>query len=195
MITFQLAFLWIVFVHGRVLLPSLPWIILLLVLGMSLLFGNTVSTPRKYVLGLIVTLFLLVNGVYSIDISSRDGFMKTVAHAQALRALGGTDEDIVMAHGPAFAVEFNSTNPLKTVEIPYGSIEQVEEIAARKNVRFIVVSDTVRSHWPIARLFDKDIEAPSNWTLLKEFDYREELWPGGVKVGERQRIYERIAVQ
>ena len=96
-----------------------------------------------------------------------------------------------MSYGPDLAVEFNATNPLKTVGIPYGTIEQVEEIANRHQVRFIVVSDTSRNHWPIARLFDPGVSAPANWILLTELDYREELWPGGTRVGERLRLYER----
>lgn len=98
-----------------------------------------------------------------------------------------------MSYGPALAVEFNKTNPLKAVEVPYGTIEQVSEIADQNHVRFIVVSDVFRSHWPIARLFDEGVPSPANWTLREELVFPEEEWSGSRgHPAERCRIYERL---
>ena len=193
MLIMQLGLLWLVFVHDRLLMPSLPWMILVFLLAWHGRFALKSGWKHAVLPGLVLVLYLAVNSRYSIDSLSREDFLKTVACAESLRAHGGTDQDVVMSYGPALAVEFNRTNPLRTVEVPYGTMEQVEEIANRGNVRFVVLSDTKRPHWPVARLFEEGVVAPTNWVLLDELDYREELWPGGTRVGERLRIYERMS--
>ncbi len=190
MLALQVFLLWLVFVHSRNLITSFPWVLALFLLAGKECWPVLERAGQTVWPLLILVIFLAVNGLYSAETLPNENY-KTVAVSRALVTHGGTDEDVVMTYGPALAVEFNQTNPLKTVGMRYGTIEQLDDIARQRNVRFIIVSDTIRSHWPVARLFDADVSPPSNWVLLEELDFRQELWPGGTLTGERRRIYER----
>ena len=197
MLMLQLGLLELVFVHDRLLVPSLPWLVLLFLLAFHARQpAGAESVPSGRRLGVVLILYVIGTGVYALQ-SFKSEFVwwryaNIKACAKALVACGGTDRDVVMHYGPHLAVEFNKSNPLMTVEVPYGSIEQVEEIAKRNRVRFIVVSDTFRSHWPIARSFADGGLVPTNWTLREELAFPGEEWTGwSGHPGERCRIYER----
>lgn len=195
MLVLQIGALWLVFVLDRVLLPSLPWVVLALLLaGRQLLVRYSV---RWYVPALFLAAFTGMNAKYALNAFSREFYWwrypNIISCAEELRRLGGTDTDMIMSYGPTLAVEFNRTNPLKTVEVPYGSIEQVGEVADRFGVRFIVLSDAFRPHWPIVRLYADETVPPQNWILRKELVFPEVEWDGRWgHPGERCRIYERV---
>jgi|BioPla2DNA2_1021312.scaffolds.fasta_scaffold12256_6 hypothetical protein len=195
LLVIQLAMLSLVFVHSRILLPSLPWLVLLLLLSGAHLWNQ--GPAQRWILGVVLAAYLTVNARYALDAFESEFFWWRYANievcAKELKKLGGTDADVVMSYGPTLAVEFNQTNPLKTVEVPYGTIEQVSEIADQNHVRFIVVSDAFRTHWPIARLFDEGVPSPANWALREELVFPEEEWTGSRgHPAERCRIYERL---
>jgi len=186
----QLGLLWLVFVHERVLVASLPLVLLLFLLAWQAGPQRQLNPFQTRVARFILILFLAVNARYAVNAFSSEFFGWHYANieecAKALREYG-TDADVVMSYGPHLAVEFNQSNPLKTVEIPYGTLAEVEGIARHEKVRFIIISDVFRPHWPIARLFDKGVFAPENWILREELVFPEK------KAGqaERCRIYER----
>lgn len=189
----QMGLLWIVFVHERILAPSLPWVILLFLLAIwTGLRRIQWDFSRKCLVGFVWLLFVGVNACYAATVFTSEFFWWRYAHiqecAQTLKK-HGTDQDVVMSYGPHLAIEFNAGNPLKTVEIPYGTLAQVEERAHEHQVRFIVISDTFRSHWPIARLFDAGVSAPENWILCEELVFPADEMSGCS--GEKCRIYER----
>jgi len=193
LVGFQMGLLWLVFVHSRILVPSLPWVILFFLLAwMNLPFSCLSGAPR-WLAGLILLAFVAPNARYAADVFSSEfvwwRYANIEACAKALKAHGGTDEDVVMNYGPHLAVEFNQTNPLKWVEVPFGTIAQVEEVAQRHQVRFVVVSDAFRAHWPVARLFDEGVSAPENWVLREELAFPADETTG--RVAEKCRIYER----
>lgn len=191
----QLFLLFLVLLHDRVLAPSLPWVVLLFLLAWRSCAPEGVGGKQTTVI--LLAVFLAVNARYAADAFANEFFWWRYVNIQkcaiALREIGGTDDDVVMAHGPSTAIEFNRTNPLKTVDVPYGTLEQIEKIALRKQVRYIVVSDAFRPHWPVARLFDDGVSAPENWILREELFFPEEEWTGWRgHPGERCRIYERL---
>ena len=195
MVGIQLGLLLIVFVHDRLLIPSLPWIFLALILTCSSMLRNANMNRRVvFLAGLVVMIFIGINACYALESFRTEWFWwrysNMVECAYQLKVHGGTDQDVVMTYGPTLAVEFNKTNPLKTVEVPFGSIEKVEKLADQQDVRFIVISDVFRSHWPIADLFDDRSMAPANWKLLQEITFPEEELSGHPR--ERCRIYERV---
>ncbi|NLB65651.1 MAG: hypothetical protein GX803_04180 [Lentisphaerae bacterium] len=193
----QMILLWLVLLHNRVLMPSLPWVVLLFLLASQTeMWRACIKSFGRGSVSIILLIFLSVNLLYSQHAFASEfvwwRYANTKTCAKILKAHGGTDKDVVMHYGPQLAVEFNKTNPLKTVEVPYGTIEQVSEVADKFNVRFIVISDSFRSHWPVARLFDEGISAPENWVLLEELIFPKEEWTGwSGHPGERCRIYER----
>lgn len=198
MLLLQLGLLELVFVHDRLLVPSLPWLVLLVLLAFQVRQPSSAengSLGRR--LGAVLVLYVLATGVYALNSFHSEFVWWRYAYiqacAKALKTHGGSDRDVVMHYGPHLAIEFNKTNPTMTVEVPYGSIEQVEEIAQSKQVRFVVVSDAFRSHWPIAQLFVEGVHAPTNWLLREELVFPEEEWTGWRgHPGERCRIYERL---
>lgn len=195
MLIIQVGLLCLVFVHHRILAPSLPWGVLLLLLA-----WRSIAPPsdfRKWSARGILAFYLAVNARYAMDAFANDFVWWRYANvqhcAEKLREYGGTDADVIMTYGPHMAVEFNRTNPLRTVEVPYGTLGQVEDIAHRKQVRFVVISDKFRSHWPVASLFEEGAVAPTNWILREELIFPEEEWTGWQgHPGERCRIYERL---
>ena len=103
----------------------------------------------------------------------------------------GDDEDVLMANGPHIAISFFDTKMLNTVELPYASVEEVEQYAAKKRITLLAVSDQARPHWPIAQIF-KDRAVPENWKLLDELKF-----PGDDFRGipdEHYRLYRRADV-
>ena len=198
MLAFQLGLLGLVFVHNRLLVPSLPWLVLLFLQAGRMQFKSVSGNmSRSCWSGIVLALYVVVTGVYALASFNSEfvwwRYANTKACAKALRALGGNDQDVVMHYGPHLAIEFNKSNPLKTVEVPYGTIDEVEEIANNKQVRFIVISDTFRSHWPIAQLFVDGVTAPTNWILREELVFPEDKRSEGrAHPGERCRIYERL---
>ena len=194
MLVLQIGALWLVFVLDRVLLPSLPWVVLsLLLAGREVLARYPI---RGFAPALLLAAFTMVNVKYAVHAFTREFFWwrypNLISCAAELRRLGGTDADTIMSFGPTLAVEFNRTNPLKTVEVPYGSIEQVGQVADQFDVRFIVLSDAFRPHWPISGLYADGAMPPRNWILRKELVFPEAEWDGRWgHPGERCRIYER----
>lgn len=193
----QLGLLWLVFVHSRILAPTFPWLVLLILVAGSVFLKTDLSQRMKYAMGLFLLVFAVVNTRYALDAFTSEfvwwRYSNIQTCAKVLKAHGGTDEAVIMGYGPHLAVEFNKTNPLKTVRVPYGTIEQVAELAERNNVRFIVISDSFRSHWPVAKLFEEGMSAPENWILLEELVFPEEEWTGWRgHPGEKCRIYERM---
>lgn len=190
---FQVGLTCLAYVDRRNLVPSLPWVFLLVFLAWPEVWPAESSRARRWLSGLILLVFISVNARYAVH-AFRSEFVwwryaNIEACAKALKAHGGTDEDVVMNYGPHLAVEFNQTNPLKWVEVPFGTIAQVEEVAQRHQVRFVVVSDAFRAHWPVARLFDKGVSAPENWILREELAFPADETTG--RVAEKCRIYER----
>lgn len=192
MLFMQLLLLSFVFVHDRILFPSLVWVLLMLVIAVNLLYRRA-NNRMRLAMAATIGIYLTVNSVYAIS-SFNGEFMwwryqniaRTAHHMKSI----ASEYDRIMTYGPHFAVEFYTNNPLQTVEMPYGTVADVEEIAAKKDVRYILVSDVFRSHWPIAEVFSPSAELPQNWQILDTLSFDED--PEGYRYPpERVRIIER----
>ena len=187
----QLMLLWIVFVHSRIIVPTVPWVMLLAILAGHDLIAKG-SRVKNFVLSIAI-FYLCVNTVYAPKayLSEYVGWRyENVMKCAGILKKMGTEADVVMNYGPHLAIEFNKTNPLNTVEVPYGNIEQVEDVAKGRRVRWIIISDQIYPHWPITRLFSVGAAAPTNWCLRQELSF-----PACEALGrpaEKCRIYERI---
>ena len=189
----QVGLMLLVFVHDRMLAPTLPWLALLGLLGTRECLDCLKGKARTVAM-LTFGGYCAVCGVYSFQVWRTEyawwRYEHVIQVAEELALLGVEEEDVVMHYGPQLSIETHRENPLRTVEVPYGSIEDVGRIAKEKGVRFAAISDTWRGHWPIARIFDVGEAAPADWMLRKElvFEADEER---GVPA-ERIRIYEVI---
>ena len=187
----QVAMLCLSLVHDRVLAPSLPWVVLALLLGFREWMGDCGRGGRWVATGVLAIYFA---GCLAY---SRHAFRTEFAWwrygrvervAEELRSLGMQETDTVMEYGPQLAIETHREDPLLTVEVPYGSVEDVGRTTREKGVRFVAVSDHWRGHWPVARVAAGVVEPPIDWTLRKELAF-----PGDEETGtpaEHIRVYE-----
>lgn len=185
----QVGLMSLAFVHDRILTPTLPWLALLGLLGIREWVNRRKQMGQTFVV-MVFALYCMVNAIYSAQVwqAGRHGHVTQVAKELAL--LGMKEEDVVMHYGPQLSIETHHENPLRTVEVPYGSIEDVGRIAEEKGVRFAAISDTWRGHWPIARIFDPTVDAPDDWVLRKELVFDADEKRGAP--AERIRIYEVV---
>lgn len=176
MLMLQTLLLSFVFVHDRVLFPSFVWVVLLLSFAVHSLWQRATSRWR-YAISAIMGIYLAVNSAYALSAFQGEfiwwRYQNTVGTAQHLKSIA-SEHDVVMTYGPHLAVEFYTNNPLKTVEMPFGTIEDVEIVAAKRDVRYIVVSDVFRGHWPIAKVFDPSTVLPSNWHIVDTVAFEED---------------------
>lgn len=169
MLIFQLMLLSLVFVHSRLLVPSLIWIIFIVGAFLKIIWGRC-DVFRRYVMGVLIGVFMVVNAVYSFSAYQMEfcfwRYPHIIATAEKLKNIA-KDDDVIMTYGPHVAVEFYEHNPRLTVEMPYGTLEEVEAIAQKHGVQYIIVSDTFRSHWPISQVFEASSELPENWKIVE----------------------------
>lgn len=188
----QLGMMSLVFVHDRIMAPTLPWLALLGLLGCQGWVAEWGRFARNAWIG-VFAVYVVVFGVYSTVFYQpwwRSGHVCRVA--REILEMGMREGDIVMDYGPQLSIETHRENPLLTVEVPYGSIEDVGRIAREKGVRFATISDTWRGHWPIAKVFEAGVEPPEGWVLRKELSFEKDETRG--VSAERIRIYEVLTV-
>ena len=189
----QLAMLCLSLVHERVLVPSLPWVGLVLLLGAWTLMENFGRGGRR-VIAYVMAVYCAGCLSYAVHAFRTEFAWWRYAHveqvAAELLALGMQENDTVMEYGPHLSIETHRDNPLLTVEVPYGSVEDAGRLGREKGVRFAAISGNWRGHWPIARLAAGTADPPDGWILRKELDFSEDEETG--RPEERIRIYELV---
>lgn len=194
LMVFQLAMLSLAFVHERIIVPTLPWLALLGLLGIrECLNGRTTIVRQWGVIG-VFGVYCAVLAVYSAKAFQTEfgwwRYERVQRVAEELLALGMNETDVVMHYGPQLAIETHRENPLLTEEVPYGSVEEVGRVAREKGVRFVAISDSWRGHWPIANIFKPEVALPENWVLCDELVFEED--EGAGKPKEQIGIFELV---
>ena len=169
LVVVQLAMMSLAFVHERIFVPTLAWLALLGLLGArEWLKGGTTTTWRWGAIG-VFGVCCATSAVYSTNAFHTEfgwwRYDRVNRVAQEVLSLGMNEADVVMHYGPQLAIETHRENPLLTVEVPYGSVDEVGRVAREKGVRFAAVSDSWRGHWPIATILTPEVARPEGWTL------------------------------
>ncbi len=189
----QVAMLCLSLVHERVLVPSLPWVGLALLLGCRT-WRESFGRGGRWVIVGVMIVYCAGCLTYSMHAFRTEFAWWRYAHvtrvAEELLVLGMQETDTVMEYGPHLSIETHLDNPLLTVEVPYGSVEEVGRLAREKNVRFAAISSNWRGHWPIARVAGGTSDPPFRWMLRKELDFPEDEETG--TPSEHIHIYELV---
>lgn len=187
----QIGMMSLVFVHDRILVPTLPWLVLLALLG-GYGWWKRWNRKERIVVAVVFGMYCAVCGVYARKVWRTEFAWWRYEHvsqvAKAILDMGMREEDVVMHYGPQLSIETHRENPLRTVEVPFGSIDDVKRMTKEIGVRFVAISDTWRGHWPIARIFEVGVDAPADWMLRKDLVFEADEERGAP--AERIRIYE-----
>ena len=178
------------FVHDRLLMPMLPWILLLLARFGDELYSIAASRRIRVLILMVAIAFLAQSGLSAMHSREREWYFWRYPNMKLVGAelrRYGDDGDVLMVNGPHVPIHFYQQHPLRLVELPYGSLEQTEAYAAECGVTLIVVSDQFRTHWPIAGVFDGQ-PVPGNWSKVVDL-----VCPAPVEgiPAETYRIYRR----
>jgi hypothetical protein len=178
---FQLFLLSIVFVHARNLFPAMSWVLLAFISAIGYLY-KAFFERWKCITILLIGCFIFINAVYSSSVFKQEfaywRYNNIVKTAKRMREYASED-DVIMSYMPQLAVEYYTNNPLKWVGMPYGKVKEVFKYADVHDVKFIVVSDSFRRHWPISSLVtDPESPLPEGWILVDtlNFDGDPEGW-------------------
>lgn len=165
----QILLLCLVFVHARILTPSLPWLLMLFGLGLFDLWSKSIM-PTSRVLVITCLTYIGAMSIYAHSTFTREYFYwryeNIVETANRLKSIAA-ESDRIMTYGGTLASEFYKVNPLQSFEIPFGPLSVVEAKAEQKKIDFILVSDQYHGHWPISDVFNGDEPLPFNWTVEK----------------------------
>ncbi len=187
----QLALMALAFVHDRIFTPTLPWVVLMGVLGAKRWLDWRGGGGRWSVL-IVFVMYCAIFGTYSLHASRTESvwwrYDRVKKAAEFILSLGMDERDVVMHYGPQLSIETHRGNPLLTVEVPFGSIDEVEKVAAEKGVRFAAISDTWRGHWPIAAVAGGGAPPPIGWSLRNTLVFDPDEETGAPE--ERIAIYE-----
>jgi len=158
------------FFHERIMVPVLPFYLILIGAGIGLAYESALSLKRKTLVGLLVASFVSFNAWHSTGFAdyklanwNYENYQTVAGH---LRKYGG-DELIVMSNG-GVSVHFYTNNPLRSVALPYGSIDEVEAFAKDSNVDLIAISDQPFPHWPISGVFSNPTKLHPDWRILED---------------------------
>jgi hypothetical protein len=179
-------------VHDRLLFWATVCLALVLA-DTAVMLGQALCRDKWTALAgvMVLALFTVKSAQLATHAWEREWFHWRYAHMHeaGIRARSfGSEEDVLMAQGPHMALAFYRERPMRTVELPYGTIDDVAQAAANQSATIIVVSDQARPHWPITGLFRGE-PAPAEWRLLDELRF-----PGDEDRGrpeEKYRIYRR----
>jgi hypothetical protein len=118
------------------------------------------------VLTAIVILYLLQTGVYSAFPGwQKDWRLLNMAHVGSVMREFGTEDDVIMHHGPAIPLTFFRTNMLNYVRTPYCDIETLADYSQNAGATLMVVSDDAYMHWPVIKEIINGA-LPPGWELL-----------------------------
>ncbi len=177
------------FLVDRWLVPSLPFLLVLVGDAVALWLGAARASRWRYLLVAVVILFIGRNAVFSVEPAAVDWRYFNFSKVAARLRDHGSEQDVLMTSGPHLANYFYTNSPFRFIELPYGTIEETERFAGERHVTLIAFSDLLYSHWPIQRLFAGDAPPP-NWQLLERLRFEKEDPRYGV-LTEQYLLYRR----
>lgn len=168
------------FFHERLVVPSLPFIIVLfayaIALGLSCLLNRT---AKAFVLFLVSSI-TLVNGYHASGYPLQATPWWEYTNRKYVADKIGTyinDGDRFMASGGAqFSLELGLSNPLVAMKLRYAPLEELDSYASDHMVRFILVSEQYRPHWPIHEVFSRAVVLPAGWEVVEDIEIPSKSW-------------------
>ncbi|MFH0908133.1 MAG: hypothetical protein V1929_05165 [bacterium] len=179
------------FVFPRWLIPSLPFLILLLSGTIALVSGLRPERIWKAGLAIVFGLMMLNQAAYGIH-AAGDGWRgRNIKDISRFAREHGSEDDVLMAIFPQYAIHFYKEHPFRWKRLHYGSIDEVEQAGEGYHATLVIVAGQEFGHWPIHKLFE-GTAPPPNWHLLgrKTFERLDPKW--GLEVDD-YLIYRREA--
>lgn len=171
----QLFLLSLVFVHARILCPSLPWLLMLCSVAFAAMWSLGSGLRIKAAMLFSFIIYIVMSVEFARKTFPQEFFYWRYPHLveMAQRMKGYVkDDEVMMVHDGTLPAEFYDFNPLLSVGMPYGDLDVVEEVAAKRKASIIVVSDSYYAHWPVAGVFCSSVVLPHNWKVIavEQFD-------------------------